>query len=165
MPELIMVCGPNGAGKSTFTRILAARRNLVCVDPDALSTSGLSPVAAGKAALRLTYDLLSQRVSFIRESTLTAKLDFRIMQEARSYGYTIQLIYIKLSDCEMALCRVRSRVEKGGHDVPAEDVMRRFRRSLDNLPKALDLVDSYMIFDNTGKKYRLIEKSGEERGK
>ena len=65
MPELVMVCGPNGAGKSTFTRTLVMGQNFICIDPDAIAATGLSPLAAGKAAALCVREkkLLTQIVS------------------------------------------------------------------------------------------------------
>ena len=91
MPELIMVCGPNGAGKSTLTHALATRRNMLCIDPDALSANGLSPLAAGKASAALAKDLIQQKISFIRESTLTAHFDFHLIAMAKQAGYRAHL--------------------------------------------------------------------------
>ena len=158
MPELIMVCGPNGAGQSTFTRTLAARLNIICIDTDAFAANGLSPLAAGKASARMARELLRQGISFARESTLTAHFDFQIMEEAKSAGYVIRLVYIRLASYEDALRRVKNRVQKGGHDVPVDDIIRRFSRSLANLPRAIALADSHIILDNTGKTYVLVSR-------
>ena len=153
MPELVMVCGPNGAGKSTFTRTLVVGQNFICIDPDAIAATGLSPLAAGKAAASMAKLLLDQRVSFVRESTLTSHFDFKLMEEARSKGYKVRLVYVSLRSVELALSRVKSRVSKGGHDVPAEDVVRRYFRSKQNLPRAVALADSYTIVDNSDRQY------------
>ncbi len=156
MPELIMVCGPNGAGKSTLSHAISSRQNILCLDTDALTANGLSPIAAGKASAALAKDMVKKKISFIRESTLTANFDFQLMKEAKEYGFAIMLVYIRLASPEIALNRVLARVQKGGHDVPAEDVVRRFHRSLANLPKAIALADSHIILDNTGKSYALV---------
>lgn len=157
MPELFLVCGPNGAGKSTWTKSITSRRNLVCIDTDALAASGLSPLAAGKASAAMAKALIQQKVSFARESTLTANFDFHLIELARNAGYTIHLIYILIESVEIALSRVRSRVAQGGHNVPQADVIRRFQRSLKNLPKAIQMADSYLIFDNSAHGYTLVE--------
>ena len=74
MPRLLCICGPNGAGKSTFSRAIAMRENLLVIDPDKLAAEGLSPIAAGKAAARMSRLFLQEGVSFARESTLTSLL-------------------------------------------------------------------------------------------
>lgn len=155
-PRLLCVCGPNGAGKSTFTRALALRANIIVIDPDKLAAEGLSPIAAGKAAVRLTRHILAEGVSFARESTLTARFDFSLMEEARAHGYRIELVYIRLASPELALHRVAARVRRGGHDVPEQDVLRRYERSLANLPRAESLADVVTILDNSHGLYRRI---------
>ncbi|MBR3880312.1 MAG: zeta toxin family protein [Mailhella sp.] len=154
-----MVCGPNGAGKSTFTRTLVMAQNFICIDPDAIAANGLSPLAAGKAAASMAKLLLQQKVSFVRESTLTSHFDFHLMEEAKRNGYQVRLVYIALRSAELALSRVKSRVSKGGHDVPEADVVRRYHRSRHNLPKALALADSFTILDNSDQQYSVIDVS------
>ena len=51
----------------------------------------------------------------------------------------------------------RERAARGGHSVPYEDVIRRFARSLENLPKAIALADKATILDNSTQGYRLIQ--------
>jgi len=157
VPDLYMICGPNGAGKSTWSKGIATRHNVVCIDTDALSAGGLSPIAAGKVAAEMARTMIASRISFARESTLTAKFDFQIMQMAREAGYAIHLTYIRLETPELAISRVRSRVQQGGHDVPEADIRRRYRRSLENLPRALASADEYVLLDNSEDGYRLIE--------
>ena len=53
--------------------------------------------------------------------------------------------------------RVRERVRKGGHHVPAADIRRRYTRSLRNLVgHYLPLADEWTIFDNSGREPRLV---------
>lgn len=49
----------------------------------------------------------------------------------KSLGYRTQLHFIELPSADFALNRVAARVAAGGHDVPQEDVVRRFRRGLE----------------------------------
>lgn len=153
MPKLLCVCGPNGAGKSTFTRSIALRSNLLVIDPDQLAAEGLSPLAAGKAAASMARLFLEKGISFARESTLTAKFDFKIIAEARKRGYEIELVYIKLSSPDLALQRVAARVSRGGHDVPKDDIVRRYSKSLENLHKYRNIFDKVTIIDNSDKQY------------
>jgi predicted ABC-type ATPase len=76
---------------------------------------------------------------------------------ARSLGYDVTLYYIGLSSPEIAMDRVRRRVEHGGHDVPEPDVRRRFVRSLAELRVVASLVDRLIVLDNSGYPgYRLV---------
>ena len=157
MPKLLCICGPNGAGKSTFSRAIAMRENVLVIDPDKLAAEGLSPIAAGKAAARMARLFLQEGVSFARESTLTSQFDFTLMEEAKRRGYEVELVYIRLASVALALERVAARVARGGHNVPPQDVMRRFSRSLENLPKAVSLADKVTILDNSSGNYTKSE--------
>ena len=157
MPKLLCICGPNGAGKSTFSRAIAMRENVLVIDPDQLAAEGLSPIAAGKAAARMARLFLQEGVSFARESTLTSQFDFTLMEEAKRRGYEVELVYIRLASVALALERVAARVARGGHNVPPQDVVRRFSRSLENLPKAVSLADKVTILDNSSGNYTKSE--------
>ena len=76
---------------------------------------------------------------------------------AKKKGYSIELVYIGLESSDLAWARVASRAARGGHSVPYEDVIRRFARSLENLPKAIALADKATILDNSTQGYRLIQ--------
>ncbi|WP_083522131.1 zeta toxin family protein [Desulfovibrio fairfieldensis] len=157
MPKLLCICGPNGAGKSTFSRAISMQGNVLVIDPDKLAAEGLSPIAAGKAAARMARLFLQEGVSFARESTLTSQFDFTLMEEAKRRGYEVELVYIRLASVALALERVAARVARGGHDVPPQDVVRRFSRSLKNLPKAVSLADKVTILDNSSGNYTKSE--------
>ena len=72
------------------------------------------------------------------------------MDQARSAGYRIELHYISVNSVAQSLDRIANRVALGGHDVPEEDVRRRFARSLEleNLPAAVARSDETRIYDN-----------------
>ncbi|EFL87009.1 hypothetical protein HMPREF0326_00783 [Desulfovibrio sp. 3_1_syn3] len=97
------------------------RENLLVIDPDKLAAEGLSPIAAGKAAARMSRLFLQEGVSFARESTLTSHFDFVLMREAKRLGYEVELVYIRLASSALALERVAARVGRGGHGVPSQD--------------------------------------------
>ncbi len=77
--------------------------------------------------------------------------------DARNRGFEILLVYIGTENVEINLTRIRNRVLAGGHDVPEEDVRRRYKRSFENLPIAIKRADHSILFDNsTEDGYRLI---------
>ena len=71
------------------------------------------------------------------------------MDEARSKGYGIALVYVGIEGERLAIQRVKERAEEGGHDVPEPDVRRRYRKSLDHIPVALSRVDHALFYDNS----------------
>lgn len=62
-------------------------------------------------------------------------------REAKAAGYTIRLYYVGINTAEEAIKRIDNRVEKGGHDIPDEDVIRRFNERNEALYKILEYVD------------------------
>jgi predicted ABC-type ATPase len=157
VPTLTVVAGPNGSGKSTLTRLgREAFQESAVLDPDAIArsmqTSGVdagSAIDAGRAVLRLADHLLQTKQSFLVETTLSGNTYLRMMRQAKSEGYTVVLLFVGTSDVAINMQRVKSRVRKGGHDVPDEDQLRRFPRSMENFRRAFDLADEASVFDNS----------------
>jgi predicted ABC-type ATPase len=71
------------------------------------------------------------------------------MREAKSHGWLIVLMYIGIDNPNMNVLRVADRVKLGGHDVPRQDILRRYERSLANLNKAAKIVDRLILYDNS----------------
>lgn len=157
MPKMLMICGPNGAGKSTIRQTVGLDDEMPVIDPDRLAReSGLSPIAAGKAAANLARGYIASGTSFARESTMTARFDAELVDLAKSSGFEVELIYIGLDSPEFAVARVAERVANGGHDVPQEDIKRRYRRGLSNLRTMLAKVDQGRVYDNTEGGYQSV---------
>ena len=150
MPTLLVVAGPNGCGKSTLTR-MSAFAGLEIIDPDAIArgmTVGDLEQAA-REALRRRRAALGGGKSHLVESTLAGSGILHHMSAARRAGYRVILHYVSVGSPDSALDRIRNRVLLGGHDIPEEDVRRRFARSHANLPAALALADLALLYDNS----------------
>ncbi len=62
-----------------------------------------------------------------------------------------------MDNVQTSIERVAQRVASGEHNVPSEDIRRRYARSLANLPIALQQADYASIFDNSIRfRYRKI---------
>jgi predicted ABC-type ATPase len=92
--------------------------------------------------------MIESEGSFTIETTLSGKFIYKIISIARKKGYEIELLYIYLPSWKLNRERVDNRVKVGGHDIPTKDIIRRFKRSLMNLPSVLQLVDSWKIYEN-----------------
>jgi len=69
----------------------------------------------------------------------------------------MHIYYLWPHGVDLALDRVANRVAAGGHDVPAKTVRSRFVRGLHNLFHLYrSLVDSWVLFDNSGDRPRVI---------
>jgi predicted ABC-type ATPase len=163
-PTLTFVAGANGSGKTTLTRWSSDLfREIPVLDPDTIGrtlqsrASGAFPIAGGRQVLRSANHHLRKAESFAIETTLAGKNYLRMMLEARLGGFEIVLVYIGTENVEINLARIKNRVLAGGHDVPEQDVRRRYKRSFENLPIAIQRADHAILFDNsTEEGYRLV---------
>jgi predicted ABC-type ATPase len=157
-PQLRIIAGPNGSGKTTFVRKFLPRyvRVLNFVNADMIA-AGLSPFAPEQAALRAGRLMLEeirrlagQRADFAFETTLSGRTYEPMLRGFRQQGYTIYLHFLWLPAVEMNLERVANRVREGGHNVPEDDVRRRYRRGIANfLHVYRQLADAWTLFDNS----------------
>ena len=152
---LTIIAGPNGSGKSTLTRSIQEFLDIPLIDPDAEARKirpeepELAAVAAGKQAIKLARNYVNNNQSFAVETTLSGNTYLKMMRDAKRKGWQVNLIYIGIDNVEVNIDRVAQRVASGGHNVPIEDIRRRYKRSLENLPIALQLVDNASIYDNS----------------
>lgn len=144
-PVFIIVAGPNGAGKSTLAKV----QGIPVVDPDVEAARTRSNIAGGRATIDRIHRMIGRKESFALETTLSGHNGFKAMRMAKAAGFHILLFYVGIASAEDCIERIKRRVDLGGHDVPATDVLRRFPRSLRNLPTAIELADSAILFDNT----------------
>ena len=146
-----IIGGVNGAGKSSLTGALKAERNDLgtIVDVDKLVVSfGGKTLEAGKATIRKIDDCISRGVSFTQETTLSGIRTENTIRKAKESGYYVRLYYVGLNSAEESMKRIQNRVLKGGHDIPDEDVLRRFSSRFDALIRVLPYCDEVTLFDN-----------------
>ena len=104
--------------------------------------------------------LMTAKASFAFESTLSGLTYARRFEQLKRSGYDIEIVFLRLSSPALALQRIASRVKQGGHNVPAADVRRRFKRGWENFQRVYKpLADSWAVYDNSGQSPKLIEKS------
>lgn len=136
-----------------------------------LIAKGLSPFdpdrvarEAGRLLLRTIDECVRKKESFAFETTLSGKSYEKKIARWKQSGYEITIYYLKLPSVEHAIERVRLRVSQGGHNVPVEDIRRRFDRSwrnFDNVYKPL--ADSWTVYDTSTDTPQMIEES--EKGR
>ena len=154
---LYIIAGPNGAGKTTASMNILPDlldcKEFVNADEIAKGLSPFKPeevaVQAGKLMLERIDSLLSQGASFAIETTLATRSYQKLVEQAQSLGYSVQLLFFWLESPEMACQRVAKRVSEGGHDIPVETIYRRYRLGLDNLFNIfIPIVDYWSLYDN-----------------
>ena len=60
----------------------------------------------------------------------------------------MRLYYVGLSSIDESLKRIANRVQKGGHDIPPEDVSRRFSTRFHDIAEVLPYCDEAVFYDN-----------------
>ena len=165
--NVYIIAGPNGSGKTTFaTKFLpdyVKCPNFVNADLIAQGLSPFSPrsaaIKAGKLVLSQIHEYIRMNVDFAFESTLAGKLYINLFKKLKTRGYRIHLFFLWVPDAKLAIARIEDRVSDGGHDVPVQDIKRRFKRSTYNFFKLYQpLADSWMLFNNAGSIPALIAK-------
>ena len=169
MPRLFIIAGCNGAGKTTASYTLLPEL-LNCedyVNSDEIA-KGLSPfrpalaaIKASKIMMERIHELIAERKSFGVESTLSTRSLAKIVVEAQNKGYKVNLVFFWLRMPELAIERVKLRVQSGGHDVPEETIRRRYGLGIDNLFKLyMPICDYWMILDNSNTPSKLVAEGG-----
>lgn len=145
-----IIGGVNGCGKSSLTGTLKAERNDLgtIIDPDKLSAKLGGYGAGGRAAVQKINECLAKGLNFTQETTLAGARTERTIRRAKELGYTIRLYYVGLDSLEESLLRIENRVRKGGHNIPQQDVERRYTRRFEALAKVLPYCDEACFFDN-----------------
>jgi predicted ABC-type ATPase len=157
-PTLYLFAGSNGAGKTTFARAYLRQLDPVprFLNADEIAR-GLSPldpqtlaVKAGKLLLQEIQGCLQSLKSFGLESTLSGTTYAKLLHQANSIGFLIEIHYLWIPSPALAIRRIRQRVKMGGHSIPEADVRRRFPRSLDHfLEIYAPLADGWTFRDNS----------------
>lgn len=92
---------------------------------------------------------LARRITFTFETVMSGPDKPGFLREAQLAGYRTYLYFIATEDPEINVRRVRIRVSEGGHSVPEDRIIDRYRRSLENLIPAIRNSNRAYIFDNS----------------
>ena len=158
MKDIIIVGGPNGAGKTSAAQELVPReleiREFVNADEIARGLSPFNPegaaVAAGRLMIARMQALVRTGESFAFETTCAGRAYAPWLRECQARGWRVLLLFLWLPTPEAALERVARRVREGGHAIPKDVVIRRWKTGLINMRNLyLPLSDGAQIHDNS----------------
>jgi predicted ABC-type ATPase len=104
---------------------------------------------AARIAEELRFEKLRQGNSFCFETVFShvSKIDF--IATAKATGYQVILVFIHVGNTDLNQARVSQRVFDGGHAVPADKILSRIPRTLDNVKAAIPLCDEVHMLDNS----------------
>lgn len=168
--QLWIVAGPNGAGKTTcvqnspFKELL---RGVTFLNPDDVTKQLL--IARGFAGFadpppgvllecfltaanqveRQVVEAVERGEAVGVETVLSTDKYRTLVERVRRLGGLFNLLYVTVASPDIAVRRVATRVQKGGHDVPTDKVTERFHRSLVNLPWFAANANNCLIIDNS----------------
>jgi predicted ABC-type ATPase len=156
--DIVIIGGANGAGKTTAAWELVPQglgiREFVNADDIA---RGLSPsnaehaaVAAGRLMIERMQALVQSGESFAFETTCAGRAYVPWQRACRARGWRVALLFLWLPTPEAALDRVARRVRQGGHAIPRDVVIRRWKAGSANMRNLyLPLSDVAAIHDNS----------------
>ena len=158
-PVLIVIAGPNGSGKTSTTRLVIKHEwaeQCVYINPDEIAQSKFgdwNDVNAVRQAVEYCESwreqLLQERKDFIFETVLSSdgKVDF--LQRAKEAGYFIRMFFICTESPTINAARIANRVMEGGHDVPINKIISRYKKAIINAIKVTAFADRAYFYDNS----------------
>ena len=165
MPTCWIIAGPNGAGKTTFAMdylpAFADCRRFVNADLIAAGLSPLAPdqqlLAASRLFLTELEHCIAAKQDFAFETTLAGRSYLKLIRRLQTDCRRVEIIYLALPSVEMSRLRVAERVAHGGHNIPVDDISRRFPRSLYNLLNIFaPLANRTLCYMNIGNSPELV---------
>ena len=167
MKTYTLIGGVNGVGKSSFTGVLKERCEDLgqIIDVDKITAElGAGALAGGKAALNRIETCIEKGVSFTQETTLSGHKTEATAKKVKDLGYFVRLFYIGLDSVDESLVRIQNRVKRGGHNIPTDDVARRFHGRWEAVANVLPYCDVAEFYDNDNGFVKVAEyRNGELR--
>ncbi|PAF44018.1 zeta toxin family protein [Helicobacter sp. 11S02596-1] len=158
--HFIIITGTNGVGKSTFGANLQQSHQIPFIDLDLFYRQKFGSyrqytqeeiVLASRELESLRENYFRNNQSFAMERIIqTPQSIERLLQKAKSYGFSTSLFYIGTSNTlKNSEDRIKDRVKKGFHFVDFETI----KNNLEDVNKSFKLVvsmfDNITIYDNS----------------
>ena len=146
-----IIGGVNGVGKSSFIGVLKELTTDlgIIIDTDKLAAELGGDVCAGDmAAKKKIRACIDKKLSLTQETTLSGYKTEATAKEVKELGYHVRLFYVGLDTVDESLQRIENRVKRGGHNIPQDDVNRRFQGRWEAVAKVLPYCDEAEFYDN-----------------
>ncbi len=135
-PTIYVLAGVNGSGKSSIGGAAITARGAYDYNPDTAAQElrkihpNMTQPIANSHAWTLGKDMLEKAIKdkeiFAFETTLGGNTITSLLIHAAENGLKVKLWYAGLESVELNLARVKARVAYGGHDIPEEDIRKRW---------------------------------------
>lgn len=106
----------------------------------------------------MRYSSIEKKEDFTFETVLSSHYKLDILKKAKAEGYFIKCIFVLTVDSSVNVARVAARVANGGHNVNEEKIRSRYKASLQNIKKLIEICDILHVYDNTEEPIRIIRK-------
>ena len=161
---LYLIAGPNGSGKTTMAKELIREDKITFLNADEIAAryKDDTGIRAGRILLERFEKILESGESVVLESTVSGNYHERVIKQAKKLKYEVVFIYVFLASVEQNLKRIKQRVMLGGHDVPSNDVRRRYKRSLKHFNEIIPMVDQWELYYNGENSYELVARGKNE---
>ncbi|WFU90657.1 hypothetical protein QA644_32435 (plasmid) [Rhizobium sp. CC1099] len=83
----------------------------------------------------------------LADGTVHSKLE--LIRDMQAAGYFVLLLFVGLSNVELSILRVQTRVAEHGHDVETERLIRRFPKTQRAIGAASTIADATVFVDNS----------------
>lgn len=111
---------------------------------------------ASVAADFIRQKLLEYGKSFTFETVMSSPDKIELLKWAQARGYRTYLYYVATEDPSINISRIQHRVDLGGHSVPKNKVVSRYKRSINLLHQAIQFTNRAYIFDNSSHEHRWL---------
>ena len=81
------------------------------------------------------------------DGTVLSKID--LIEDMQRAGYFVLLFFVGLTNVELSILRVQTRVAEHGHDVPTERLLRRFPKTQRAIATAAKVANATIFTDNS----------------
>lgn len=159
--NIYVLAGCNGAGKSSIGGAALRQSGSEFFNPDEAAqriaaaniarnlTQAQINAAAWDEGRRLLQRAIDEHADFAFETTLGGKTMTALLEQAARGGSFVHIWFTGLTDADLHIDRVRRRVAKGGHDIPAANIRERFVNGRVNLIRLLPHVNELYLYDNS----------------
>lgn len=159
-----IIAGPNGSGKTTFSISLIKNTKILTgmhLNADIIlkandSTDEYKNLSPLEKHLRVSSlidqkidELINDGENLILETVFSSSYKLQTFQKLKDAGYFINMIFVSTQDPLINVQNVALRVEKGGHDVPINKILSRYKGAHENLHKIVNDVDCLILIDNS----------------